>query len=165
MLPSALLVIISREMNFANTVLNVQHLCFSMLLRMMKSSFQTSLAYLFVCLFVRLIIHKASHKGQGRAEKPSHDSPFLRNLKKLKIHLCSWCIGSFSCEISGDLHRKHAQRGLVLIQCVPEKKGFGKTWKCPLCIEQVHPYLTGVPVPHRCPCASQRYLHTHQRMT
>lgn len=75
MLPSALLVIISRKVNFAITVPNAQHLYFSMLLIMMKNSFPTSLAYLFVCLFVCLIISKASHKGQGRAEKPSHDRP------------------------------------------------------------------------------------------
>lgn len=84
MLPSALLVIISRKGNFAITVPNIQHLYFSMLLRMMKNSFQTSLAYLFVCLFVCLIISKASHSGQGRAEKLHIIAPVFKELKKIK---------------------------------------------------------------------------------
>lgn len=84
MLPSALLVIISRKVNFAITVPNIQHLYFSMLLRMTKNSFQTSLAYLFVCLFVRLIISKASHSGQGRAENLHIIAPVFKKLKKIK---------------------------------------------------------------------------------
>jgi len=52
MLAPALLMIISRKANIAITVLNIQHLYFSLEVRIMKNNFQTTLAYLFICLFI-----------------------------------------------------------------------------------------------------------------
>lgn len=48
MLVPVLLVVISSKVNFISTVLNVQHLYFSLELRMMNNNFQTSVAYSFI---------------------------------------------------------------------------------------------------------------------